>query len=66
MPRPPSFQKVFPILALLAGVLALTLGAALNGLVAISMDGKIRAVRLKAIVPEVVRHILVGISTEKA
>lgn len=27
MPRPPSFQKVFPILALLAGVLALTLGA---------------------------------------
>ncbi len=45
--------------------LALTLGAALHGLVAMSIEGKIRGVALKAIVPETVRHVLNGLSTEK-
>src|ERR1700733_14494037 len=38
--------------------LALTLGAALHGLVAMSIDGKVRGVALKAIVPETVEHVL--------
>jgi AcrR family transcriptional regulator len=45
--------------------LALTLGAALHGLVAMSIEGKIRGVALKAVVPETVRHVLNGLSTEK-
>jgi AcrR family transcriptional regulator len=45
--------------------LALTLGAALHGLVAMSIEGKIRGVALKAIVPETVHHVLNGLSTNK-
>src|ERR1700722_13003809 len=45
--------------------LALTLGAALHGLVAMSIEGKIRGVALKAIVPETVRHVVKGLSTNK-
>jgi AcrR family transcriptional regulator len=43
--------------------LALTLGAALHGLVAMSIEGKVRGVALKAIVPETVQHVLEGLST---
>jgi AcrR family transcriptional regulator len=45
--------------------LALTIGAALQGLVAMSIEGKIRAAPLKAIVPETVQHVLKGLSTNK-
>jgi AcrR family transcriptional regulator len=45
--------------------LALTIGAALHGLVAISIDGKIKGAPLKAIVPETVQHVLKGLSTNK-
>ncbi|HEY0255857.1 MAG TPA: TetR/AcrR family transcriptional regulator [Candidatus Methylacidiphilales bacterium] len=45
--------------------LALTLGAALHGLIAMSIDGKIRGVPLKSIVPETVQHVLKGLSTKK-
>jgi AcrR family transcriptional regulator len=45
--------------------LALTIGAALHGLVAISIDGKIKGAPLKAIVPETVQHVLKGLSTTK-
>jgi AcrR family transcriptional regulator len=45
--------------------LALTIGAALLGLVAMSIEGKVRGVTLKAIVPETVRHVLNGLSTKK-
>ena len=45
--------------------LALTLGAALHGLVAMSIDGKIRGVPLKSIVPETVQHVLKGLSKNK-
>jgi len=43
--------------------LALTIGAALHGLVAMSIEGKVRGVALKAIVPETVQHVLGGLST---
>ncbi len=46
--------------------LALTLGAALHGLVAMSIEGKVRGVALKTIVPETVRHVLHGLSTDKS
>jgi AcrR family transcriptional regulator len=46
--------------------LALTLGATLHGLVAMSIEGKVRGTSLRAIVPETVRHVLVGLSTNKA
>jgi len=46
--------------------LALTLGAALHGLVAMSIEGKIRGAALKAIVPETVQHLLHGLSATKA
>ncbi len=46
--------------------LALTLGAALHGLVAYSIEGKIRGVALKTIIPETVRHVLHGLSTQKS
>jgi AcrR family transcriptional regulator len=46
--------------------LALTLGAALHGLVAMSIEGKIRGIALKTIVPETIRHVLNGLSTDKA
>jgi AcrR family transcriptional regulator len=45
--------------------LALTIGAALHGLVAISIDGKVKGAPLKAIVPETVQHVLKGLSTNK-
>jgi len=45
--------------------LALTIGAALHGLVAMSIEGKVRGVSLKAIVPETVQHVLNGLSTKK-
>ena len=46
--------------------LALTLGAVVQGLVAISIDGKIKGDSLKVIVPEVIGHVLNGLSTSKA
>jgi AcrR family transcriptional regulator len=45
--------------------LALTIGAALHGLVAMSIDGKVRGAPLRAIVPETVQHLLKGLSTKK-
>jgi AcrR family transcriptional regulator len=45
--------------------LALTIGAALHGLVAMSIDGKVRGAPLRAIVPETVEHVLKGLSTKK-
>ena len=45
--------------------LALTLGAALQGLVAMSIEGKIRGTAIKTLVPETVRHVLNGLSTNK-
>jgi AcrR family transcriptional regulator len=45
--------------------LALTIGAALHGLVAMSIDGKVRGAPLRAIVPETVQHVLKGLSTKK-
>ena len=45
--------------------LALTLGAALHGLVAMSIDGKIKGQTLKAIAPEIVQHVLTGLSARK-
>jgi AcrR family transcriptional regulator len=43
--------------------LALTIGAALHGLVAMSIDGKVRGTPLNAVVPETVQHLLKGLST---
>jgi len=45
--------------------LALTIGAALHGLVAMSIEGKIRGAPLKAIVPETVQHVLKGLAQTK-
>ena len=45
--------------------LALTLGAALHGLVAMSIDGKIKDQTLKALAPEIVQNVLNGLSTKK-
>jgi len=45
--------------------LALTLGAAVHGLVAVSIDGKIKGIALKTIVPETVEHVLDGLSTNE-
>jgi AcrR family transcriptional regulator len=45
--------------------LALTIGAALHGLVAMSIEGKVRGAPLKTIVPETVHHLLEGLSTNK-
>jgi AcrR family transcriptional regulator len=45
--------------------LALTIGAALHGLVAVSIEGKVKGAPLKAIVPETVQHLLNGLSTNK-
>ena len=42
--------------------LALTIGAVVQGLVAISVDGKIKDDSLKVIVPEVIGHVLNGLS----
>jgi len=46
--------------------LAVTFGAVIQGLVAISIDGKIKGVSLKAIVPEAIGHVLNGLSTSKS
>jgi AcrR family transcriptional regulator len=46
--------------------LALTIGAVVEGLVAISIDGKIRGDSLKVIVPEVIGHVLNGLSASKS
>jgi AcrR family transcriptional regulator len=45
--------------------LALILGAVVQGLVAISIDGKIKGDSLKVIVPEVIGHVLNGLSAGK-
>ena len=45
--------------------LALTIGAALHGLVAMSIDGKVKGVPLRAIVPETVQHVLKGLSINR-
>jgi AcrR family transcriptional regulator len=45
--------------------LALTIGAALHGLVAMSIEGKVRGAPLEALVPETVQHVLQGLSTNK-
>jgi AcrR family transcriptional regulator len=46
--------------------LALTIGAVVEGLVAISIEGKIRGDSLKVIVPEVIGHVLNGLSAGKS
>jgi AcrR family transcriptional regulator len=46
--------------------LSLTLGAALQGLVAMSIEGKIKGISLKTLVPEIVHHVLNGLSTNKS
>jgi len=45
--------------------LALAIGAVVYGLVAISIDGKIKGDSLKSIAPEIVGHVLNGLSTSK-
>ena len=45
--------------------LALTIGAALHGLVAVSFEGKVKGAALKTVVPETVQHLLNGLSTTK-
>jgi len=45
--------------------LALTIGAALHGLVAVLIEGKVKGAALKTIVPEIVQHLLNGLSTIK-
>jgi hypothetical protein len=45
--------------------LALTIRATIHGLVAMSIDGKIKGVPLKTFVPETVQHVLKGLSTNK-
>jgi AcrR family transcriptional regulator len=44
---------------------ALTIGAAIHGLVAISIDGKIKGESVKNLVPETIRHLLEGLGTGK-
>ena len=46
--------------------LALTIGAAMQGLVALSIDGKLKDVPLKTIVPETIRHLLDGLAVKKS
>lgn len=45
--------------------LALTIGAVVQGLVAISIDGKIKGDSLKVLVPEVIGHVLNRLNTNK-
>ena len=45
--------------------LALTIGAAIHGLVAISVDGKIKGDPLKVLVPETIHHLLNGLGTKQ-
>jgi AcrR family transcriptional regulator len=44
--------------------LALTIGAAIHGLVAISVNGKIKNDPLKTIVPETIQHLLNGLAVK--
>jgi AcrR family transcriptional regulator len=46
--------------------LALTIGAAMQGLVAMSIDGKIKGQTLRTVAAEVIQNVLVGLSTGKA
>jgi AcrR family transcriptional regulator len=46
--------------------MALAIGAVIQGLVAISIDGKIKGDSLKVIAPEIVGHVLNGLSTGKS
>ncbi|MDR3377116.1 MAG: TetR/AcrR family transcriptional regulator [Verrucomicrobiae bacterium] len=46
--------------------LALTFGAVIHGLVAMSIEGKIKGRPLKAIVPETVQHMLDGLGANKS
>jgi AcrR family transcriptional regulator len=41
--------------------MALTIGAAMQGLVALSIDGKVKGVALKTLVPEIIQHLLNGL-----
>ena len=45
--------------------LALTIGAAIHGLVAISVDGKIKGDPLKVLVPETIQHLLDGLGVKR-
>jgi len=45
--------------------MALTIGAALHGLVALAIDGKVKGVTLKALVPETIQHIVDGLGVKK-
>lgn len=45
--------------------LALTIGAAIQGLVSLSIDGKVKGVTLKALVPETIQHVLNGLGVKK-
>ena len=45
--------------------LALTIGAAIHGLVAISVDGKIKGDPLKVLVPETIHHLLNGLGIKQ-
>jgi AcrR family transcriptional regulator len=45
--------------------LALTIGAVMHGLIALSIDGKIKGVSLKAIAPEIILHVLNGLGIKK-
>ena len=46
--------------------LALTLGAVVQGLVAMSVEGKIKGDSLKFVVPEIIGHVLGGLNTNKS
>jgi AcrR family transcriptional regulator len=46
--------------------LALTLGAVVQGLVAMSVEGKIKGDSLKLVVPEIIGHVLGGLNTNKS
>jgi AcrR family transcriptional regulator len=46
--------------------LALTIGATLHGLVALSIDGKVKGAPLKTVVPETIQHLLKGLSINEA
>jgi hypothetical protein len=45
--------------------MALTIGAAMQGLFALSIDGKVKGVALKTLVPEIIHHLLNGLSVKK-
>jgi AcrR family transcriptional regulator len=47
-------------------LLALTFGATIHGLVALSMDGQLKGHSLKSLLPGAVEHLLSGIGTNKS